>query len=100
MKYRIKLADGTELKNLALNGNNYISTEKGIESALTPVNLTNVTISDGTAEECFENMVLTNTWEQQDGTHFILREMTLEEKAAMDVDAKIEYIAMMADIDL
>lgn len=57
MKYRIKLADGTELKNLALNGNNYISTEKGIESALTPVNLTNVTISDGTAEECFENMV-------------------------------------------
>lgn len=45
-------------------------------------------------------MVLTNIWEQQDGTHFILREMTLEEKAAMDVDAKIEYIAMMADIDL
>ena len=45
-------------------------------------------------------MVLTNIWEQQDGAHFILGEMTLEEKAAMDVDAKIEYIAMMADIDL
>ena len=44
--YKITLGDGTEISNLKLNGNNFISTEKIEESAFAD-NCSPVTISDG-----------------------------------------------------
>ena len=100
MSYSIKLADGTKLENVELNGNNFITTDSEIENVLTPANLTAVEISDGNITASYENMICTNLWHQEDGWHFIIREMTQEEKRQLEIDAKLEYIAMMADIDL
>ena len=43
--YKIILGDGTEISNLKLNGNNFISTEK-IEESVFADNCSPVTISD------------------------------------------------------
>lgn len=100
MSYNIKLADGTELKNVELNGNNFITAESGFGSVLTPANLTSVEISDGNISESHENMILTNLWEASDGWHFIIREMTENEKLRLELEAKLEYLAMMTDVEL
>ena len=44
--YKITLADGTVLKNLKLNGNNYIA-EGVIDDAVFKDNMATVTITDG-----------------------------------------------------
>ncbi len=50
--YNVKLADGTEIKNLELNGNNFIP-DTIIDEAIFESNLDNVTITDrdGNIEE-------------------------------------------------
>lgn len=55
--YKITLADGTMLKNLELNGNNYIA-EGVIDDAVFKDNLATVTITDGKTTETYEDMVL------------------------------------------
>lgn len=100
MSYTITLADGTELKDVSLNGNNYISSDKEIGNALTPVNLTSVAISDGDITEHHENMVLDNLWTQGDGTHFLIRDMTPAELEQARIKANMEYLAMMMDVEL
>ena len=100
MSYNIKLADGTEIKNVELNGNNFITQDSEIRSALTPANLTSVEISDETSSQLCENMILTNLWEAPDGWHFIIREMTESEKLKLEIEAKLEYLAMMTDVEL
>ena len=47
--YKITLGNGTEISNLKLNGNNFISTEK-IEESVFADNCSPVTISDGTTD--------------------------------------------------
>lgn len=98
--YKITLSDGTEIKNLELNGNNYISQNTVDESVFTPANLTRVRITGEDVEEIIENAILTNFWTDDDGTHIIMRPMTLEERKQEELNAKLEYLAMMADIDL
>jgi len=93
--YNIVLADGTEvLANL--NGNCYI-TETDIDNEmLSDENLSHITISG----DDYFNYHCTNIWEQDDLKCFILRELTAQEKAQIKMDAKIEFIAMMCDIDI
>ena len=98
--YKITLTDGTELKNLELNGNNYISLNEVDKSVFTPANLTHVQIDGDDTHEVIENAILTNFWAAEDGTHIILHPMTPEEKRQEELNAKLKYIAMMADIDL
>jgi len=45
-------------------------------------------------------MKLVNFWKQDDGTHIILEDMTTEEIKQEEINAKIEYLAMMEGIDL
>lgn len=45
-------------------------------------------------------MILTNLWEALDGWHFIIREMTENEKLKLELEAKLEYLAMMTDVEL
>ena len=61
--YKITLGDGTEISNLKLNGNNFISTEK-IEESVFADNCSPVTISDGTTETVHPNMELVQIVEQ------------------------------------
>ena len=94
--YKITLGDGTEISNLKLNGNNFISTEKIEESAFAD-NCSPVTISDGTTETVHPNMELVQIVEQIPG---VLRDISEEEFARIKMQSDIAYIAMMSNVEL
>lgn len=98
--FTITLADGTVLKDLGLNGNNYVSKSKLTEEDFAD-NLSSVTIagSDGSLEE-YENLELVQIQKYGKEYWFVLRQLSAQELAALKTQADIEYIAMMADIDL
>ena len=76
--YSVKLADGTEIKNLELNGNNFIS-DTIIDETLFENNLDKVTIIDdkGNIEELNNaKVIFTQVLDKQS---FILIEKTKEE---------------------
>ena len=98
--YKITLGDGTEISNLKLNGNNFISTEK-IEESVFADNCSPVTISDGTTETVHPNMELVQIVEQIPGEYwFVLRDISEEEFARTKMQSDIAYIAMMSNIEL
>lgn len=98
--YKITLGDGTEISNLKLNGNNFISTEKIEESAFAD-NCSPVTISDGTTETVHPNMELVQIVEQVPGEYwFVLRDISEEEFARTKMQSDIAYIAMMSNVEL
>ena len=66
--YKITLGDGTEISNLKLNGNNFISTEKIDESVFVD-NCSPVTISDGVSDTVHPNMELVQIVEQFPGEY-------------------------------
>lgn len=77
--YKITLADGTVLKNLELNGNNYIA-EGVIDDAVFKGNLSTVTITDGKTTETYEDMVLVINRVDGGRSWFVLREKSEQEK--------------------
>ena len=76
--HSVKLADGTELKNLELNGDNYISEEIILDDIFKD-NLDNVTITDGGNEVVYTNMKLIQNKIYGTQSWFILAEKTREE---------------------
>ncbi len=101
--WKITLADGTQLKDLRLNGNNFISetkiTEKDFKGKLTKV------IFEGKVEEknfkqVCNNMELVQIAHYEDGYYFVLREIPREEIEKLKMQSDIEYIAMMSNIDM
>ena len=97
--YRITLADGTEIAGLRLNGNNYISATS-ITAEMFDGNCAPVVINDGENDEIHENMELVQITHMTDGYWFILRDLTETELEQLRIRADIEYIAMMAGVDL
>lgn len=98
--YKITLGDGTEISNLKLNGNNFISTET-IEESVFADNCSPVNISDGTTETVHPNMELVQIVEQIPGEYwFVLRDISEEEFARTKMQSDIAYIAMMSNIEL
>lgn len=77
--YTITLADGTKLKNLELNGNNYIA-EGVIEDSVFEGNLDTVTITDGETTETFTDMRLMSNIVRDDRSWFVLGEKTAQQK--------------------
>lgn len=88
--HTITLADGTQLKNLELNGNNYIA-EGVIEDSVFEGNLDTVTISDGETTETFENMCLMSNLVREGRSWIVIGEKTQqqmqEERLAVLEDA-------------
>ena len=78
--YTIILADGTKLKNLELNGNNYIS-ETVIEDSVFEGNLDTVKISDGSTTETFTDMRLMSNIVRDGRSWFVLGEKSAQQKA-------------------
>ena len=78
--YKITLADGTVLKNLELNGNNYIA-EGVIYDDVFKDNLATVTITDGKTTETFTDMKLMSNRVDGGKSWFVLGEKTAHEKA-------------------
>lgn len=101
--YTVVLADGTELNNLGLNGNNFVSYED-IDANIFMDNCSPVTISynddENVHEEFHENMELVQISKNDNNTLFILRDISNEELARIKMQSDIEYIAMMSNIEL
>ena len=97
--YTVTLADGTELTNLTLNGNNFIS-ETAIGAAVFEDNCSPVVISDGETEETHEHMELVQVTVYGGDYWFVLRDIPQEELEKIQTRADIEYIAMMTGIEL
>lgn len=98
--YKVVLSDGTEIGNLKLNGNNFISAEP-IDGSAFVGNCSPVTISNGTSEEIHDHMELVQVIEQIPGEYwFVLRDISEEEIARTKMQADIEYVAMMSGIEL
>lgn len=97
--YTITLADGTELKNLLLNGNNFIS-GKALHRSTFEYNLDTVTISDGETESEYHNMDLVHLTKMPDGKYwFTLRELSKKEIEDAKLRADIDYLYMMTGVD-
>lgn len=101
--YTVILADGTELNNLGLNGNNFVSSED-IDGDIFMDNCSPVTISyndgENVHEEFHKNMELVQISKIDNNTLFVLRDISDEELARIKMQADIEYIAMMSNIEL
>lgn len=95
--YTVKLKDGTELKNLTLNGNNFIA-ETIIEDTVFKDNLETVTITDeetGTSET-HKNMVLVqNVSYDEERSWFILGEESKDDKAITDLQVALAEVYEM-----
>ena len=94
--FEIVLADGKKIKG-TINGNNYVTTGSVTEADLSDTNLIGATVNGAAMGY---NMTCCNFWEQADGKHIIFRQKSYDEVERELLNAKLEYIAMMADIDL
>jgi hypothetical protein len=98
--YKIELSDGTVLDNLKLNGNNFISQSELTEDTFAG-KLSSVVITDSEGKvENHSNMALVQVIFYENAYWFILRDMTEAELTAIKNRADLEYIAMMANIEL
>ena len=98
--YTITLADGTEISNLRMNGNNFVS-ETEVTEDMFDGNLSEVTISDGESEQVLTPAELIQIAHYGDlGWYFIIREVPADILEKQQMQANIDYIAMMMDIDL
>lgn len=100
MIYTITLADGTVLNNLRLNGNNFVS-ETEVTEDMFAGKLKRVVISDGENEQVLNYAELIQIAHYGDnGWYFILREIPADVLEKARFEATLDYIAMMAGIDL
>lgn len=99
--WKITLADGSVLEDLQLNGNNFISARRVQEEDFGGSKLDHVIIDgpDGEHEE-HDNMALVQITEVNADYWFVLREYSAQEIWQAKINSNVEYIAMMADINL
>lgn len=86
--YKITLADGTELNDLVLNGNNFIA-QTAVSDAVFKGNMATVTITnleDGTAGQIEDGVLLSNI--VRDGCSWIVLGQKTPEQKAMEARDK------------
>lgn len=93
MAYSVTLSDGTKLDNLALNGNNFVSSTKVTEADFKD-KLSKVTITDDDGKDKdYTDMVLVQVTQVGDESWFILGE-----KAQDDVSKLQAAVAALTDM--
>ena len=97
--YTITLSNGMKLEHLELNGNNFISQDI-IEDSVFENGLDVITISNGETIETYTNMRLMSNRIDNGVSWFVLGEISQQEFKDIKINAKIDYIAMMADVDM
>lgn len=100
--YNIKLADGTELTNLELNGNNFIS-DTIIDDDVFKDNLSIVTITDKENSVEYKNMKLTQNKVYGNQSWFILAEKTkaeIEKEEQDEIIAGLSYELVTKDLSI
>lgn len=99
MQYTITLADGRKLTDLRKNGDNFVSETK-VDETMFDGNLSIITVSNGEYEITNRNVELIQQVHYPDGWYLAFRELSDIEIKEMELNAKIEYIAMMAGVDM
>lgn len=93
--YKITLADGTELNDLVLNGNNFIA-QTAVSDAVFKDNMATVTITnleDGATEQLEDGVLLSNI--VRDGCSWIvLGQKSEEEKRLETIDSTFTDLQM------
>lgn len=97
--YTITLDDGTQIENLRMNGNNFISQEE-IDPDIFDGNLGTVTINDGETDEVHENMGLVQVTQMGEEYWFVLRDIPISEIERSKLRSDLDYLAMMADVEI
>lgn len=99
MIYTIELADGTKIENVRLNGNNYVVNGE-IDAEVFDGNCAPLVIEHDGEVEIHEHAELVQVMKYGMETWIVFRDLSEEEITAERNRADIEYIAMMANIDL
>ena len=99
--WKITLSDGTQLKDLKLSGNNYISKTKITEDDFKG-NLSKVIIENETDKISveLEHVELVQIVHYEDGYYFVLRQLSQDEIDKQKMQGDIEYLAMMTNTDM
>ena len=104
--YTIQLQDGTKLEGLSVNGS-YFASDNEIDRAIFDRNLNHVVISCDEADDDFggicgvhEHMRLAHMMRLEGKYLFFLADIPQNEIELEQIKANIEYLAMMADIEL
>lgn len=97
--YSVCLADGTTFENLKLNGNNFVSTQE-IDASVFDGNCSPVKFRVDETEDVHENMKLIHVTKYGNETWFALRDLTEDELAKIQLRSDVDYIAMMAEVEL
>lgn len=98
--YRIVLSDGTILDSLRMNGTTFIS-QTPINPDLFQENCAGVVISDGEIGTRHDLMEYVPTAQPVEGEFwFSLRDVSEQELAMLRMQANIEYIGMMAGVEI
>lgn len=97
--YTIKLADGTKIENVHLNGNNYVVSGE-IEAEVFDGNCAPLTIEHDGEVDVHDHAELVQVMKYGTETWIVFRDLSEEEITTERNRADIEYIAMMANIDL
>ncbi len=97
--YRVVLSNGTEIKDLRMNGNNFVS-DRPVSESVFRGNLSPVTIYRDGIPEVHPNMDLVQITRMDGEYWFVLRDLTQKELDEIQIRADIDFIAMMADIEL
>lgn len=91
---KIELADGTEI-NVKVNGDNFVY-EEDIKRYLTPANLIGIKFNGVEMPP----MKLAGYREYPNGFHFVLIEKKQSEIEIEKLNAKLEYVAIMTDVEV
>jgi hypothetical protein len=91
--YTITLSDGTQLKNLELNGNNYIA-ETAIESSVFEGKTGTMKISDGKTTETYTGWELISNIVRDGKSWLVFGEKSAEEKRQETVNANFTDLQM------
>lgn len=97
--YTITLDDGTQIENLRLNGNNFISQEQ-INPEIFDGNLGQVIINDSEKDEFHENMEFVQIVQMGDEYWFVLRDVSKYEIESAKLRSDLDYLAMMAYVEI
>jgi hypothetical protein len=92
---KVRLVDGFEFE-AELNGNNIIPSVEVSDDELQEENLVEIYMDDIK----YENMTCCNNFKVDGKQHLIIRPLTERELKDRDIEAKLEYIAMMGDVEL
>ncbi len=97
--YTVTLSNGTVIPDLKMNGNNFISKTEITPSMFDSV-MDYVIINDGDYDEKLLNVELGHLEKQGDEWWFVLSEIPQNVMEQSKLRADVDFLAMMADIEL